>query len=82
MGGLQAIISLTLVAGPPISGLAFDRIGVPAPYWIGALLATLALLSASVALLHRYGPPPAREGPPEPPRVELDALGGPNDRDA
>ncbi len=62
MGGLQAIISLTLVAGPPISGLAFDRLGVPAPYWIGALLATLALLSAAVAILHRYGPVPAQQG--------------------
>ena len=51
MGGLQAILSLTLIVGPVVAGLAFDHLGVPAPYWIGALLAALALLVASVALL-------------------------------
>jgi MFS transporter, DHA1 family, tetracycline resistance protein len=54
MGGQQAIISLTLIAGPVISGLAFERLGVPAPYWIGALLATLALLSAALTLLPEH----------------------------
>ena len=54
MGGLQAILSLTLIVGPVISGLAFDQLGVPAPYWIGALLATLALLTAVAALLPTY----------------------------
>jgi DHA1 family tetracycline resistance protein-like MFS transporter len=54
MGGLQAILSLTLVSGPVISGLAFDRLGVPAPYWIGALLASLALLVAAADLLPRH----------------------------
>ena len=49
MGGQQAILSLTLILGPPIAGLAFDRVGVPAPYWTGALLAALALLAATVA---------------------------------
>lgn len=51
MGGLQAVISVTLIVGPVAAGLAFDGLGVPAPYWIGALLAALALLAASVALL-------------------------------
>jgi DHA1 family tetracycline resistance protein-like MFS transporter len=51
MGGLQAEISLTLIVGPVIAGLAFDHLGVPAPYWIGALLAALALLTAALALL-------------------------------
>jgi MFS transporter, DHA1 family, tetracycline resistance protein len=50
MGGLQAILSLTLIVGPVIAGLAFDHVGVPAPYWIGALLAVLALLVAVAAL--------------------------------
>src|ERR671916_2223789 len=54
MGGLQAILSLTLIVGPVIAGLAFDHLGVPAPYWIGALLAALAMPVAAVALLgHR-----------------------------
>ena len=51
MGGLQAILSLALIVGPVIAGLAFDHLGVPAPYWIGALLAALALLVAVAALL-------------------------------
>jgi MFS transporter, DHA1 family, tetracycline resistance protein len=51
MGGLQAEISLTLIAGPVMAGLAFERLGVPAPYWIGALLAALALLAAAFALI-------------------------------
>jgi DHA1 family tetracycline resistance protein-like MFS transporter len=51
MGGLQAILSFTLIVGPVIAGLAFDHLGVPAPYWIGALLAALALLVAVAALL-------------------------------
>jgi MFS transporter, DHA1 family, tetracycline resistance protein len=51
MGGLQAILSLTLIVGPVVAGLAFDHLGVPAPYWIGALLAALALLTAAVVLL-------------------------------
>jgi DHA1 family tetracycline resistance protein-like MFS transporter len=51
MGGLQAILSLTLIVGPVVAGLAFDHLGVPAPYWVGALLAALALLAASVSLM-------------------------------
>ncbi len=51
MGGLQAILSLTLIVGPVIAGLAFDHLGVPAPYWIGALLAALALLVAVATML-------------------------------
>ena len=56
MGGQQAILSLTLILGPVISGLAFDHLGVPAPYWIGALFATLALLAASLILLPEHRP--------------------------
>ena len=51
MGGVQAILSLTLIFGPLIAGAAFDYVGVPAPYWIGGLLAALALLAASRTLL-------------------------------
>lgn len=54
MGGLQAILSLTLIVGPVIAGLAFDHLGVPAPYWIGSLLASLALLAAVAALLSKH----------------------------
>lgn len=51
MGGIQSILSLTLILGPIMSGLAFDRLGVPAPYWIGGLLAALALGVAARSLL-------------------------------
>jgi DHA1 family tetracycline resistance protein-like MFS transporter len=54
MGGQQAILSLTLILGPLISGLAFDHLGVPSPYWIGGLLAALALLVAAAALLPNH----------------------------
>ena len=54
MGGLQAVISVTLIVGPVMAGLAFERLGVPAPYWIGALLAALAFLAALVALLPEH----------------------------
>jgi DHA1 family tetracycline resistance protein-like MFS transporter len=51
MGGQQAILSLTLILGPVIAGLAFDHLGMPAPYWIGGLLTVLALLVAVMTLL-------------------------------
>lgn len=50
MGGIQTLLSLTLILGPLVAGGAFDYLGVPAPYWIGSLLATLALLAAVRAL--------------------------------
>jgi DHA1 family tetracycline resistance protein-like MFS transporter len=43
MGGLQALLGLTLILGPPLAGLAFDRAGESAPYWLGGTLAALAL---------------------------------------
>jgi MFS family permease len=54
MGGQQGILSSTLILGPLIAGLAFDHLGVPAPYWVGSLLAALALLVAVAALLLEY----------------------------
>ncbi|MGB3634644.1 MAG: MFS transporter [Rubrobacteraceae bacterium] len=51
MGGIQAILSLTLILGPLIAGTSFDYIGLPAPYWIGSLLAAAALLVAARTLL-------------------------------
>jgi DHA1 family tetracycline resistance protein-like MFS transporter len=54
MGGQQAILSLALLIGPLTSGLAFDNLGVPSPYWIGGLLAALALLITAAALLPNH----------------------------
>ena len=51
VGGMQAILSLALILGPILAGLAFDHVGVPAPYLLGGLLAALALLVAARNLL-------------------------------
>ncbi len=66
------MISVTLIVGPVMSGFAFDRLGIPAPYWIGALLAALALLAASVALLPEHRSSPARRGFAKPTHSESD----------
>jgi hypothetical protein len=43
-----------------MASLAFDHLGIPAPYWIGALLAALALFAASAALLPKQRSLPAK----------------------
>jgi MFS family permease len=53
MGGVQAVLSLALICGPLLAG-AFDELGVPAPYFIGAALAALAV--PAVALSGRKEP--------------------------
>ncbi|CAA9399755.1 MAG: Uncharacterized MFS-type transporter [uncultured Rubrobacteraceae bacterium] len=49
MGGVQAVLSLALISGPLVAGAAFDELGVPAPYFIGAILAALALPAVALA---------------------------------
>ena len=51
MGGMQAILSLAMILGPVTAGLAFDHLGIPAPYLIGGALAVLALIVSGVDLL-------------------------------
>jgi MFS transporter, DHA1 family, tetracycline resistance protein len=51
MGGLQAILSLAMILGPTLAGLAFDYVGIPAPYLIGGILALLALIVSGADLL-------------------------------
>ena len=50
MGGVQAILSLALISGPLLAGAAFDELGVPAPYFVGAVLAALALPTVALSL--------------------------------
>lgn len=50
MGGLQALLSLTLIIGPISAGFVFDRIAATAPYVAGGLLTTLALIFACLSL--------------------------------
>ena len=51
MGGLQAILSLAMILGPATAGLAFDHLGIPAPYLIGGALSVLALVVSAADLL-------------------------------
>lgn len=50
MGGVQALLSLTLILGPALAGLLFDLLGTRAPYLAGGLLAGGALLAAAAGL--------------------------------
>ena len=56
------MLSLALVSGPLLSGAAFDELGVPAPYFMGAILAALAV--PAVVASSRAGGRPAM-GPEE-----------------
>lgn len=50
MGGMQSVLSATLVIGPVLAGLLFDRLGPAAPYLSGGLLAGAAFLVAAAGL--------------------------------
>ena len=67
MGGVQAVLSFALITGPLVAGVAFDELGVPAPYFIGGALAVLA--TPAVALSWTQGRavrrPDAKVGVPE-----------------
>ena len=60
MGGVQAVLSLALISGPIVAGAAFDEIGVPAPYFVGAILAALAV-PAVAASRPKWRPAPETE---------------------
>ena len=63
---MQAVLSLALVSGPLLSGAAFDELGVPAPYFMGAILAALAV--PAVVASSRAGERPAMR-----PEAEIEA---------
>jgi MFS transporter, DHA1 family, tetracycline resistance protein len=50
MGGTQALLSLTMILGPLMAGMAFDRIGSAAPYMLGGFLSCTALFLAILGL--------------------------------
>ncbi len=62
MGSMQSVLSLAMIAGPTMAGLAFDYIGATAPYWLGSLLALLALALAA-STLSVLSPAAARHEP-------------------
>jgi DHA1 family tetracycline resistance protein-like MFS transporter len=60
MGGIQALLSLASIVGPALAGLSFERIGVSAPYGLGALLVLVALGLAQAGLRASRPITPAR----------------------
>lgn len=62
MGGMQALLSLTLILGPALAGLLFDIAGPAVPYLAGGVLAGGAFTSAALGLR-----PELRAGLPEQP---------------
>lgn len=50
LGVQQSASALARVIGPPLAGLAFDGVGIGAPYTFGALLCLVAVLVASKRL--------------------------------
>lgn len=57
MGGTQTLLSLTMILGPALAGLAFERVAAAAPYWLGAALSLAALAVAVTALRAPAGAP-------------------------
>jgi MFS family permease len=43
LGYQQSATALARVIGPPIAGLLFDHVGIPAPYLLGAMLSVAAI---------------------------------------
>lgn len=73
LGGMQALISATLVIGPALAGLAFERLGPAAPYLGGGVLAGGAFVAATVGLwpaLTSRPPHPNDDAGPAP-RLEI-----------
>lgn len=61
MGGMQSLLSLTMILGPSLAGVSFQFIGTTAPYWIGSLLSAAALALAYAALRGAKALTPALE---------------------
>jgi DHA1 family tetracycline resistance protein-like MFS transporter len=50
MGGMQGLLSLTMIIGPMMAGLFFEFVGVASPYWLGSLISGAALALAYASL--------------------------------
>jgi DHA1 family tetracycline resistance protein-like MFS transporter len=55
MGGVQSVLSATLVIGPALAGLLFDAVGPGAPYMSGGILAAAAVVAAAAGLWPALG---------------------------
>lgn len=48
LGGMQSVLSLTLIFGPAIAGSLFDALGTGAPYLAGGMFAAAALVAVII----------------------------------
>lgn len=73
LGGVQALISLTMVVGPLFAGYVFDAVAISAPYSFGAAFVAVAAAILLTALM-----PDLRARPVEPvqARMELETERG------
>lgn len=53
MGGTQTLLSLTNIIGPTLAGVTFELIAFSAPYFLGSILALVALLALSISASHQ-----------------------------
>jgi DHA1 family tetracycline resistance protein-like MFS transporter len=49
-GGTQASAALATIIGPIVAGLLFERVGIAAPFWAGAVQFGLAALTMAIAV--------------------------------
>jgi DHA1 family tetracycline resistance protein-like MFS transporter len=64
-GASQAVQSLAMILGPLFGGLLYARCGHATPYWSGALIIALAIVSVVLAIPSLRKPPAAAELEPE-----------------
>jgi MFS family permease len=50
MGGNQVLLSVVMIIGPTLAGVAFETVHITAPYWLGSALSFAALGLATIAL--------------------------------
>ncbi|WP_326824563.1 MFS transporter [Streptosporangium sp. NBC_01756] len=59
----SSFITLGIIIGSSVGGMAIDGFGLRAPLWLGAALAVLGLLTLLPELARRSAPTPAADGP-------------------
>jgi DHA1 family tetracycline resistance protein-like MFS transporter len=53
MGGTQTLLSLTNIIGPTLAGVTFELIAFSTPYFLGSVLALVALIALSMSASHQ-----------------------------
>lgn len=63
-GGNMALRSLTNIVGPLLAGVLYLRFGAETPFWIGAIIMLLGVVTIQLAAQHIHTPHPASEQEP------------------